>query len=166
MYQHPNLKRGNFVRYLRSLVSSEVVARLVHSADSSLIGSALNDDADYADVVASAAFNVNVSGLSLSLPFRFIDSFMLGTAVATDNLSIHWYQPFDSEEVVELGTMGYELNEDVNWPDIENRLRHLVDSDPAHDAQRAAHILDRYQKLWSPEALARYVMQSCEEAIA
>jgi ribonuclease HI len=33
------------------------------------------------------------------------------------------------------------------------------------DAARTAHLLDRYQRLWSPEALARYVLASCEETL-
>lgn len=165
LYQHPNPKRGRLVAYLRGLEHSGVDARLVNSSDPSLIGPALADDDSYSRTVASSAYNLNVSGLSLSLPFRFIDSFLVGTAVATDSLAIHWYAPFDPEEVIELGPMGYELDQDVDWQRAEARLKELADSSPAHDAARTAHLLDRYQRLWSPEALARYVLASCEESL-
>ena len=151
--------------FLRQFDQSAVDARLLHSQESELVGPALRDDDDYAASVASAAYNLNVSGLSLSLPFRFIDSLMLGTAVVTDQLSIHWYLPFDEQEVIELPAMGYELDQDVDWAAIEEKLTELANSSQHGDAERAAHILDRYQKHWSPFALANYVIRACEEAI-
>jgi hypothetical protein len=165
LYQHPNLKRGRIVRYLRSLNHSQVDARLVQSSDDTFVGPAMNDDATYANAVAAAAYNINVSGLSLSLPFRFIDSFMLGTAVATDDLSLHWYAPFDDQEVMELGPMGYELDADVDWNRVEDQLLKLVHSNPDQHESRAAHLINRYRQLWSPEALARYVVNTCANSI-
>lgn len=164
-YQHPNVKRGSLVRYLRQCGAANIDARLVNSQDPSLIGPELADDDSYAKTVADAAYNLNISGLSLSLPFRFIDSFMVGTSVMTDSLGIHWYEPFDSEEVIELGLMGYELNDDVNWHAIEARIHELAHSDDKNDAERSKHILDRYQRLWSPVALANYVISSCQQAV-
>lgn len=165
LYQHPNLKRGRLVRYLRKCDTDRVDARLVRSQDSTLIGPELSDDDSYARKVASAAYNLNISGLSLSLPFRFIDSFVVGTSIATDTLGIHWYEPFDKEEVIELGTMGYEMEDDVCWAEIEARLKEIVESDPANDGARCRHLRDRYQRFWSPEALAKYVLSNCEQAI-
>jgi len=165
LYQHPNLKRGRLVKYLRSMGHPGVDARLVHSSSPSLIGPALSDDDAYCRAVAASAYNLNISGLSLSLPFRFIDSFLVGTGVVTDSLAIRWHAPFDTEEVFELGSMGYELEDEVNWQSAEARLKEIVHASPANDASRTAHILERYQRLWSPEALARHVLASCEETI-
>ncbi|MFD0892795.1 hypothetical protein KBB96_15335 [Luteolibacter ambystomatis] len=158
LYQHPNVKRGRIVRHLRAMNRPDVDARLLNSSDPALIGPALRDDDDYAATVASSAWNINVSGLSLSIPFRLIDSFMVGTAVATDSLSIHWYQPFDETELIELGTMGYELDGEVDWPAIEQRLAGLLEISASEDAARRAHVLDRYRRFWSPEALAGHVI--------
>ncbi len=164
LYQHPNVKRGRLVGFLRGLHHPQVDARLLQSADSSLVGPALRDDDDYSATVASAAYNLNVSGLSLSLPFRLIDSFMVGTGIVTDSLSVGWYEPFDPEEVIELGPMGYELENEVDWSHAEKRLQSLISESPASDSERRARLLDRYRRLWSPEALARYILNSCREA--
>lgn len=159
LYQHPNLKRGRLVKFLRDLDRSDVDARLLNSSDPALVGPPLKDDDAYAATVAASAYNLNVSGLSLSLPFRLIDSFMVGTAIVTDSLAIDWYAPFDREhEIIELGPMGYELESDVDWARAEARLVGLLDSGPAQDEERRALILDRYRRLWSPEALAKHVM--------
>ncbi len=164
-YQHPNVKRGRLVKCLRGFPADRVDARLVHSQDSSLLGPELSDDESYAKKVASAAYNVNISGLSLSLPFRFIDSFLLGTAVLTDTLGIHWYEPFDAEEVIELGAMGYELEGEVDWQNIESRLQQYINSDSSNDEARFLFLRERYQRLWSPQALAQYVLNSCEQSL-
>jgi hypothetical protein len=165
LYQHPNVKRGRLVKYLRNSAIDRVDARLVHSQDPSLSGPELSDDESYSKTVSSAAYNLNISGLSLSLPFRFIDSFVVGTAILTDTLGIHWYEPFDAEEVIELGTMGYELEGNVDWPTIESRLLNYINSDSKNDAARFLHLRDRYKRLWSPQALAQYVLESCEKSL-
>lgn len=165
LYQHPNLKRGQLIRYLRKFPADRTNARLVHSQDPSLIGPELTDDASYSSTVASAAYNLNISGLSLSIPFRLIDSLICGTSIITDSLGIHWYEPFSAHEVIELGTMGYELDSNVNWNDVEARLKDIVESDTMQDQERFRHLQERYKSFWSPEALAKYVMLSCKEEI-
>lgn len=163
LYHHPNQKRGRLIRDLKQSDKRGIDARLVNSDDSLLRGPALSDDDSYSSAVATSAFNLNISGLSLSIPFRLIDSFMVGTTIITDSLSIGWYKPFEKEEVIELGVMGYELESEVNWERVKEVLDNVLNLSPSEDAPRRNHLLDRYHRLWSPEALARYILTSCKE---
>ena len=70
--------------------------------------------AQFGDFVGDFQYNVNVSGFRLSIPARFIDSFMVGTGVITDKLNAKWYKPF-GPEVIETVRMSYMLNKDVDW---------------------------------------------------
>jgi hypothetical protein len=165
-YQHPNAKRARLVKFLRELNHPGVDARLVTSVDRSLLGPALNDDAAYAAAVAKSAYNLNISGLGMSIPFRLIDSFMMGTAIVTDSLAMRWYEPFDPEhEVIELGPMGYELESQVDWSQIEKKLHSLLAQPAKEDATRAQHLQERYRSHWSPEALASYVIREMKQLV-
>ncbi len=163
-YQHPNAKRGEIVRRLRAWNDERVDARLISAPDASLCGPAIPNDAKYAEHVSRASYNVNITGLERSIPFRFIDSFITGTMIATDNLNVNWYAPFDDQaEVIQLGEMGYELPEDVAWDSAMSKMRSLHEHAQEHAEERKRYVLDRYQSLWSPEAFARYVVATLQK---
>lgn len=102
--------------------------------------------------VAHFQYNINVSGFRMSIPSRFIDSFVCGTAIATDNLYVKWYHPF-GKEVTEIGEMGYLPNQEVGYEAIKETITKL----PPADKEL---IISNYEKWWSPEACARYMVDT------
>jgi hypothetical protein len=161
-FQHPNGKRVEIVRLLRGLGRSEIDARLIDSLYPELNGPTIAGDAAYSRHVASANYSVNISGHFCSIPFRFVDGFMLGTGILTDSLNVQWYAPFDHEvEVMDMGPMGYELPGDVDWSAARKVINSILEYDPAELSRRAAYILHRYESLWSPRAFAQYFVREC-----
>lgn len=45
---------------------------------------------DFCAHIAKFEYNVNVSGYRMSIPSRFIESMMVGTAIITDRLKVNW----------------------------------------------------------------------------
>ena len=88
----------------------------------------------------------------MSIPARFIDSFLCGTAIVTDNLHVRWYHPF-GKEVVEIGEMGYLPNEEVDYDSIKEKIMNLKPIDKEF-------ILEQYEKYYAPEPSARYIVET------
>lgn len=103
--------------------------------------------------VSKFEYNVNVSGYSLSIPSRFIDSFMVGTAVITDKLHCRWYKDFDSSEVLETVEMGYLPLNRVDWEKFTDSLRSLPQAD-------AVRITNLYKEKWAPNVVAQYIIDT------
>jgi len=152
--QHPNEKRYKLFRMIRKM-GNQCDARVINKdgvLDDSIY---LTKDApiplkDFTRHIADFQYNANVSGFRLSIPNRFIESFMVGTAIVTDQLSVKWYREFE-EEVVELPEMGYLPDRLVDWDLIEKKLSSLK-------AVNGQYIMDRFNQNWAPLALARYVV--------
>ena len=89
----------------------------------------------------------------MSIPSRFIESFIVGTAILTDKLSVKWFQPFE-EEVVETEEMGYLLDEQINWNKVDLDIISL----PKVNKQS---ILELYKKKWAPDVIATYIIRTC-----
>ncbi|WP_305818610.1 hypothetical protein [Photobacterium leiognathi] len=68
----------------------------------------------------------------MSIPNRFIDSFISGTAILTDELSVKWYQPFGCE-VYETVAIGYKKTDDVDWNKYIKDLHLLSDNISVND---------------------------------
>jgi hypothetical protein len=166
-FGHPNQKRVELVRLMRSWNDPKVDARILSGTDPSLVGPTIPRQLDYARKLAEYDWNCNITGLFGSIPFRFADAFALGRGVITDELTVKWYQPFDYEtEIRNLGAIGYEVASEVDWPHAESVLRQArVDSDSPTAKDRRAHIKARYEQLWSPLPFARYVVGSCLEVL-
>jgi len=94
----------------------------------------------------------------MSIPNRFMDSFVCGTAIATDDLHVHWYAPF-ANEVTEIGEMGYLPEADVDYAAIKERLRDLKPVDKQA-------IIDRYERLWAPLPCAEYIVKTIVQSEA
>ena len=105
----------------------------------------------FCDHIAKFEYNVNVSGYRMSIPNRFMESFIVGTAILTDKLAIKWYAPFD-EEVVETVEMGYLPNSEVDWERFKQDLENL----PTVDKQQ---VLYRFEEKWAPRKVAKYIIE-------
>jgi hypothetical protein len=154
LLHHPNEKRYQLFRIIKKM-GSTCDARVINKTGVQDEPFFLATDApiplkDFTSHVANFKYNANVSGFRLSIPNRFIESFMVGTAIVTDALAVKWYTNFEAE-VVQLPEMGYLLTAQVNWPLIEEKVNAL----PAIDANT---VLQQYQKNWAPAAFAAYIV--------
>jgi hypothetical protein len=93
----------------------------------------------------------------MSIPNRFIDSFSVGTSIITDDLKIKWYQPFAPEEVIEIGQMGYEPMEHVDWQQVEARMKVLPEQHPEI-------VEELFNKKWRPDVVAQYMLDTLMSA--
>jgi len=154
---HPNEKRAKIADILNEL-GEGYDGRIINRgfSDTGLP----NTDAskivplkDFSKFVAQFEYNFNISGYRMSIPNRFMDSFVCGTAIVTDNLEVKWYKPFGNE-VVEIGDMGYLPDSEVDYDGIKETIKQLK---PISKQS----IIDRYEKNWSPIACARYIAKTC-----
>lgn len=157
---HPNVKRARVAQYLRDIPGAD--ARII-SRDHSDSGRGNSQSLvvpmrEFCHHIANFAYNVNVSGYVMSMPSRFIESFLVGTAVLTDKLSVKWYKPFEAE-VVETVPMGYMPMERVDWQQFQQDLQHL----PQVDAEQ---VIQAYEAKWAPDAVARYIIDTVVNARA
>jgi len=156
---HPNEKRAKVADIIESL-GEGYDARIINRnyADSGKKGH--REDLVvplelFCDHIAQFQYNMNISGYRLSIPNRFIESFMSGTAIVTDRLAVKWYLPFE-EEVIETEEMGYLPDNEVNWVQIETDLRSL----PPVDKNK---VLDAFYRKWSPEKVAHYILNTLRD---
>jgi hypothetical protein len=157
---HPNLKRDRVVGMLRAMGKDDVNARIWGSSNPVITGKRLSST-EYRETLGRSMLNVNISGLRRSLPFRFMDTLMTGGAMATDTMAIRWYREFDKEsEIFEIGDLGYELEEDVRWDRVADRLHELYEWAGQHK-DNALVVMDHYQKKWAPPAFASYFVDEC-----
>lgn len=152
---HPNEKRAKIAEILKSY-GNGYDARLINDGHSDQHKSSHKEQIiplkDFSKHVARFQYNINVSGYRMSIPARFIDSFICGTAIATDNLSVKWYHPF-GDEVCEIGEMGYLPNDKVDYVKIGEKLKNLkfVSRD---------YVIKQYEKYYSPTACAKYMINT------
>ena len=110
--QHPNEKRAKSADIISEIHPKELYdARIINRGNSDNGG--MNKDKNlivpienFCDHIAQFQYNLNISGYRKSIPNRFIESFISGTGIVTDKLSVKWYKPFD-KEVFETVEMGY-----------------------------------------------------------
>lgn len=97
--------------------------------------------------------NINVSGLRNSMPNRFMDSFLTGCSVATDNLYVKWYVDI-SDLVFEYGDVSY-INLNVK------EKQDILDKIKAYEPKLSpAEIYKFYDDYLSPKAFAEYVVST------
>lgn len=151
---HPNEKRAKAVALINE-IGQNYDGRLIHELVNGK--EVVHRDKivpldDFCDFIAQFDYNLNISGYRLSIPNRFIETFISGTAIITDKLQVKWYKPFGSE-VLETIEMGYLPFKDVDWDSFENEIKNLppVDKD---------EVLRAYHEKWSPIAFAKYVVNT------
>ncbi|QLK32460.1 hypothetical protein [Lactobacillus crispatus] len=151
---HPNKKRAIVAKYISEQSKSD--ARIISKGNSDT-NAKRNEKLviplkDFCRHISKFQYNMNVSGYRLSIPNRFIESFMVGTAIFTDKLHVMWYKPFDAE-VKESVNMGYLPIKNVNWNQFEKDLNNLPKSNPGQ-------VIDAFEKKWAPEVVARYIIDT------
>lgn len=156
---HPNEKRS---------IAAKIIEEMGDSCDARIINEGNSDSgqrsnpekiiplSQFSYHVACFQYNLNISGYRLSIPNRFIDSFVSGTAIVTDKLSIKWYKPF-GKSVFETVEMGYLKNDDVDWKQLKHDLLHL----PEISSQQ---VIDEYEEKWTPIHAARYIIEELKKA--
>lgn len=158
---HPNVKRGIAAKLISEILPDSD-ARVIHEGNCDF-GNRPGQNhlfislKDFPQHISRFKYNLNISGHRLSIPYRFIHSFTVGTAIITDKLKLKWYLPF-GPEVHETVEMGYLPVEQVNWDGFKQDLINL----PRVDSNQ---ILDEFYKKWSPEAFAGYIINTCKKQI-
>ncbi len=152
---HPNEKRAKIADIMESLgegYDARVISRSNSDTGSNANQALVIPLKDFSKHVAKFQYNVNVSGYRMSIPARFIDSFVCGTAIATDNLHVKWYRPF-GDEVTEIGEMGYLPDSEVDYDDVTEKLKHLK-------PVSKEYIIEQYEKYWAPDKVAQYIVET------
>lgn len=149
---HPNEKRAVVTETVSKMENCD--ARIISrkNADSSILENKnlIIPLKKFCKHISEFEWNVNVSGYRMSIPNRFIESFMVGTGIITDKLFVKWYKPFD-EEIFETVEMGYLPMEKVNWKAFKSDLNSL----PKFDSQK---VIKAFEKKWSPCQVAKYII--------
>lgn len=158
---HPNEKRAIIADILNSL-GSEYDGRVISQTNSDSGKHSNNADLvvpikDFCSFISKFQYNFNVSGYRLSIPNRFIESFIVGTGIITDKLSVKWYLPFSEDEVKETETMGYVKNELVNWDKVKEDIKNIKNSNPKE-------IISCFEKKWSPKQVAKYMLEEIKKS--
>ena len=153
---HPNEKRYRLYKIIKDL-GDKYDARVINK--SGVVDDELYLQKDqviplnkFTKHISKFQYNLNISGYRLSIPSRFIESFMVGTAIVTDKLSVKWYKDFD-KEVVELPEMGYLPENQVDWEDISQCITSLKPVD-------SGEVMKSYNQKWSPTAFANYFINA------
>jgi hypothetical protein len=162
---HPNRKRERVIEMLRGFGKPDVNARIWKTQNPAVAGPRLSEE-EYREMVGRSAVVVNVSGLRRSLPFRFMDAFMCGAAVATDTLGTQWPKPWEmGVEIFEMGDLGYELDEEVDWKAVKKRFLEVYDW-AGRSGEHFKAVQDLYRKKWAPQVYASYVVDECLAVMA
>lgn len=152
---HPNTKRAK---------AAEIIRNLGENYDARIISEGFADSGakrhlelivpleQFCNHISKFEYNLNISGYRMSIPNRFMESFIVGTAIVTDKLSVKWYLPFD-EEVVETTEMGYLPNDQVNWEKVKTDLKTL----PSINRDT---IIENFRQKWAPEVVAKYIVET------
>ena len=151
---HPNEKRAKAVELINGM-GENYDGRLIHELVNGR--EVVHRDlivplVDFCDFIGQFEYNLNISGYRLSIPNRFIESFISGTAILTDKLQVKWYKPFENE-VIETVEMGYLPHDDVDWDKFKEDMANLP-------AVNKDDILKAYNEKWSPKAFAKYVVNT------
>lgn len=159
---HPNEKRLRASKYISEYKEKVTDARVINNGNSDAGVSSVNSQFipydNFTEHVSHFCYNFNVSGYRMSIPNRFIESFMVGTAIFTDRLSVKWYKPFSADEVQETVKMGYLPIDEVDWDKFNSDIRNL------QVPNKDKIVSDFYEK-WSPVAVARYIISTVKEQI-
>lgn len=156
LINHPNEKRYKIAEYISTL-GDDYDARIIHLGNSDTGKKVINNNTvqlkEFCKFISKFQYNFNVSGYRLSIPNRFIESFMVGTGIVTDKLSVQWYKPFSKKSVIETKEMGYLPMNKVSWENIYQDINNLPDSNPQD-------IVDEFNEKWEPTVVANYIVNT------
>lgn len=151
---HPNEKRAKVAEIISQIDDCDARVISNKNADSRIVERAdLIIPLDrFCKHIAQFKWNVNVSGYRMSIPNRFIESFMVGTGIVTDKLAVKWYKPFN-EEVYETVPMGYLPMSQVDWSKFEFDIKHL----PRLNSEK---VVEAFEGKWAPMVVAQYIIDT------
>lgn len=151
---HPNEKRAKVAEIISKIDDCDARVISNKNADSRIVERAdLIIPLDkFCKHIAQFKWNVNVSGYRMSIPNRFIESFMVGTGIVTDKLAVKWYKPFN-EEVYETVPMGYLPMSQVDWSKFEFDMKHL----PRLNSEK---VVEAFEGKWAPMVVAQYIIDT------
>lgn len=155
---HPNEKRsfvGNILSRMGDGYDSRVICDDYADTSAKKREDLVVPLKDFCEHISHFQYNINVSGYRMSMPNRFMESFIVGTAVMTDKLAVKWYLPFD-EEVVETVEMGYLPIDTIDWTCFEKDLKNLPEVDKKV-------VLKRFEEKWSPKKVVSYMINTMLE---
>ena len=155
---HPNEKRAYVADYIATIENCDARIITRNNADT---GIQENKDLvvpleDFCDFISEFEYNINVSGYRMSIPSRFIESFIVGTGIITDKLRVKWFLPFE-EEVKQTVEMGYLPMNEVDWQSFKKDLSSI----PKTDSNK---IIELYEKKWSPISVANYIIDTVKNS--
>ena len=151
---HPNEKRAKAADIISKIDNCDARVISSRNAESAIVE---NTDlivplSEFCKHVARFKWNLNISGYRMSIPNRFIESFMVGTGIITDKLAVKWYRSFE-QEVVETSPMGYLPMDKVDWKQFKKDLEDLPQINPNQ-------VLESFERKWSPKAVAQYIIDT------
>lgn len=146
---HPNEKRAQVAQIMQTL-GDEYDSRLIKDQQGEIQEKLIVPLEKFCAHISNFQYNYNVSGFRMSIPNRFMESFIVGTAIITDKLAVKWYLPFD-DEVVETVEMGYLPQDQIDWNKVKQDLINL----PNISKEK---VLAQYELKWAPTPVARYLV--------
>ena len=151
---HPNEKRAKAYQIIKGL-GKGYDARLINEYDPISGNKTTHQELiipldKWAEHISHFNYNINISGLRMSVPNRVIEAFMVGTGIITDKMAIKWYKPFD-KELIETVPMGYLPMDKVNWKQFEKDIAALP---PINRNE----IINSFEEKWSPQKVAEYII--------
>lgn len=151
---HPNEKRAKVADIISKMSNCDARVISSRNADSKIIekNELIIPLAKFCEHISHFKWNVNVSGYRMSIPNRFIESFMVGTGIVTDKLAVRWYKPFN-EEVYETVAMGYLPMKQVDWDKFKYDMNHL----PKLESKK---VVAAFENKWSPIVVAQYIIDT------
>lgn len=153
---HPNEKRAMAAAIIADF-GPEYDARVINDWHSDSMRGACHKELiipleTFCNHISRFEYNLNISGYRMSIPNRFIESFIVGTAILTDKLKVKWYLPFENE-VRETVSMGYLPEGKVDWEQFRKDISVL----PKTGKQE---VLKAFSEKWAPEVVARYIIET------
>lgn len=151
---HPNGKRAVAAKLIRNM-GDGYDARVIDETEPGFKNRVTHPEQvipidTFCDHISHFKYNLNISGYGMSIPNRFAESFLVGTAIVTDRLSVKWFRPFGAE-VVESVPMGYLPMEKVDWTQFERDIKNLPDIDKGT-------VLKAFNEKWHPRKVAEYIV--------
>lgn len=159
-FSHPNEKRARVAEIVGSF-GNDYDARVIRNGNSDS-NQQKNKDLiiplkDFCEHISKFQYNCNVSGYRLSIPNRFIESFIVGTGIITDKLSVKWYLPFDKYEVIETVKMGYYKIDSIDWEKFTEDVKNIKTSNPQK-------VVSCFEEKWKPIKVAEYMLNEIYNA--